>query len=89
MYSCIVSLLYQPSVPIKWLAPETLDTLTSRKPTYNEKTDAWSYGITLWEMYSKGISRLIRSKLLSGPHNRNTTTIQLQYKKKSCIAVVL
>jgi len=41
-------------VPLKWLAPETLDTINSKKPTYNEKTDAWSYGITLWEMYSKG-----------------------------------
>jgi len=47
-------MLWQASVPIKWLAPETLDTLTDKKPTYNEKTDAWSYGITLWEMYSKG-----------------------------------
>jgi hypothetical protein len=42
------------SVPIKWMAPETLDSINSRKPTYNEKTDAWSYGITIWEMYSKG-----------------------------------
>lgn len=42
------------AAPIKWLAPETLDTLSSKHPTYNEKTDAWSYGITVWEMYSKG-----------------------------------
>jgi serine/threonine protein kinase/tetrahydromethanopterin S-methyltransferase subunit F len=41
-------------VPIKWLAPETLDTLDQRKPTYNEKTDAWSFGITIWEIYSLG-----------------------------------
>lgn len=42
------------TVPVKWLAPETLDTLKNKKPTYNEKTDAWSYAVTIWETYSKG-----------------------------------
>jgi serine/threonine protein kinase len=41
-------------VPLKWMAPETLDTLSNRKPTYDEKTDTWSYGVTIWEIYSKG-----------------------------------
>lgn len=41
-------------VPLKWMAPETLDTLNSRKPTYDEKTDTWSFGVTIWEIYSKG-----------------------------------
>lgn len=46
--------MLQASVPIKWLAPETLETITDSQPTYNEKTDAWTYGILLWEMYTKG-----------------------------------
>lgn len=41
-------------VPLKWMAPETLDTLDSAKPVYDEKTDAWSYGVTAWEIFSKG-----------------------------------
>lgn len=41
-------------VKIKWLAPETISTIKSSNPEYNEQTDAWSYGVTLWEMYSKG-----------------------------------
>ncbi|ESO09485.1 hypothetical protein HELRODRAFT_168474 [Helobdella robusta] len=43
-------------VPMKWCAPETLATLDCRKPTYDEKTDAWSYGITVWEIYTGGQS---------------------------------
>ena len=42
------------SRPLRWLAPETLDTLESETPTYNNKTDSWAYGITVWEMYSRG-----------------------------------
>ena len=37
--------------PLRWLAPESHK---SKSPKYNFKTDAWSYGITVWEMYSRG-----------------------------------
>jgi len=30
-----------------WLAPETL-----KENTFTKATDIWSYGITLWEMFS-------------------------------------
>lgn len=46
------------SRPLRWLAPETLNTMKLLTPTYNNKTDAWSFGITVWEMYSKGRSSL-------------------------------
>ncbi|KAH7724954.1 TK/FER protein kinase [Aphelenchoides avenae] len=36
-------------VPVKWLAPETLQ---QRK--YSHKTDVWSYGILCWEVYADG-----------------------------------
>ena len=54
------------SVPLRYLAPETSDTLHCKRPTYNTKTDAWSYAITLWEMYSKGeICNCILLEMLS------------------------
>jgi serine/threonine protein kinase len=40
-------------VPVKWLAPETLQTL-STGVIYNQKTDVWSFGIIMQEIYSKG-----------------------------------
>ena len=36
-------------VPVKWLAPETL-----KDKTYSLKTDVWSYGILVWEIYAEG-----------------------------------
>ncbi|KAI6197361.1 hypothetical protein M3Y94_01214900 [Aphelenchoides besseyi] len=36
-------------VPVKWLAPETM-----QHKVYTNKTDVWSYGIMLWEIYAEG-----------------------------------
>ncbi|GMT24005.1 hypothetical protein PFISCL1PPCAC_15302, partial [Pristionchus fissidentatus] len=36
------------SVPVKWLSPETLS-----KGKFSHKTDVWSYGMLLWEIYMR------------------------------------
>uniref|UniRef100_A0A915BAS4 Tyrosine-protein kinase n=2 Tax=Parascaris univalens TaxID=6257 RepID=A0A915BAS4_PARUN len=36
-------------VPVKWLAPETM-----QEKVYSNKTDIWSYGVLVWEIYAEG-----------------------------------
>uniref|UniRef100_A0A1I7VVI0 Tyrosine-protein kinase n=1 Tax=Loa loa TaxID=7209 RepID=A0A1I7VVI0_LOALO len=37
------------NVPVRWLSPETL-----KYGCFSSKTDVWSFGITVWEIYSGG-----------------------------------
>ncbi|VBB30169.1 unnamed protein product [Acanthocheilonema viteae] len=37
------------NVPIRWLSPETL-----KRGHFSSKTDVWSFGVTVWEIYSGG-----------------------------------
>ncbi|CAI8054072.1 Fibroblast growth factor receptor 2 [Geodia barretti] len=36
-------------LPIRWMAPETIE-----NHLYTEATDVWSYGVTMWEIFTSG-----------------------------------
>src|SRR6218665_490744 len=58
----------QVSMPLRWMAPESL-----QKMIFTPKTDVWSYGVVLWEIMSlgkqpyKGIPDELVKELICGP----------------------
>ncbi|TKR82454.1 hypothetical protein L596_016177 [Steinernema carpocapsae] len=42
---------YQLQIPVRWMAPETL----VAKPQFSTKSDAWAFGMLVWEIYTNGI----------------------------------
>ena len=41
----------QTELPLKWMAPESIE-----RSMYSEKSDVWSFGITIWEVMTRAIA---------------------------------
>ncbi|XP_003372978.1 putative proto-onCogene tyrosine-protein kinase FER [Trichinella spiralis] len=54
-------------VPIKWTPPDSI-----RTRIYTEKSDVWSYGILMWEIFTEGKSPYSEEEELMGDRKRLT-----------------
>ena len=49
-------------IPIAWTAPE--GSTSRRQRVYNEKSDVWSFGVLLWEIFTRGACESVCLKFM-------------------------
>merc|ERR1719435_44216 len=64
------------NIPVRW---EAIECLTHRK--YSHKSDVWSFGVTLWEMFAYG-----RNPTMEGCEDYFTTTERSRQDYKDWLA---
>ncbi|KAL7058284.1 hypothetical protein AAHC03_017116 [Spirometra sp. Aus1] len=62
-------------MPVKWSAPEIL----ANKENYSTKSDIWSYGILLWEVYSLG-----HVPFFDIPNDKLSEALKKAFDEKRC-----
>lgn len=79
---------HRQALPWRWMAPESLCRME-----FNDKSDVWAFGVTLWEIYSKGNTpyyadewnvefpeRLLQGYCLKKPANCNNFMYSIMLK---------
>ena len=64
-------------LPFKWMAPESL-----RDAIFTEKSDVWSFGVTVWEIFTLGETpypTMTADELL--PHLNSGLRLQVSLKR--------
>lgn len=71
----------------QWMAPETLD-INGDEVEYNEKVDVYSFGVIIWEMFTKAFpfDEYLGDPMFSTLNPRGEKTFKLTEIKKAIVS---